>query len=105
MNSHIGEQSSIHSSIPSKQTDDLRTAGIAREELLQASIERGQDGFAIFSSVRDEINQIVDFRFEYINEVGGPSILKVLPTRGRLPVLRSKTNKNWYNWQISSEIR
>jgi PAS domain S-box-containing protein len=42
----------------------------ASEEQFRTSIENLLDGFAILSAVRDDSNQIVDFRYEYINEVG-----------------------------------
>jgi PAS domain S-box-containing protein len=42
----------------------------ASEEQFRTSIGNLLDGFAIFSAVRDYNNEIVDFRYEYINEVG-----------------------------------
>jgi diguanylate cyclase (GGDEF)-like protein len=61
------------------------------EERFRTSIESLLDGFAIFSSVRDPAGRIVDFRYEYINDVGcklnqrppgeqiGRTILDLLP--------------------------
>jgi PAS domain S-box-containing protein len=40
------------------------------EERFRASVENLLDGFAIFATVRDETGEIVDFRYEYINEAG-----------------------------------
>ncbi|MEJ2262652.1 MAG: PAS domain S-box protein [Anaerolineales bacterium] len=63
----------------------------ASEEQFRTSIENLLDGFAIFSAVRDDKNQIVDFRYEYINEIGcrlnqrsreeqiGHTLLELLP--------------------------
>ncbi len=63
----------------------------ASEEQFRTSIESLLDGFAIFSAVRDGNYQIVDFRYEYINEVGcclnqrsheeqiGHTLLELLP--------------------------
>ena len=42
----------------------------ASEERFRTSVEALQDGFAIFSSVRDSAGAIADFRYEYINEAG-----------------------------------
>jgi PAS domain S-box-containing protein len=67
----------------------------ASEEQFRTSIENLLDGFAILSAVRDNSNQIVDFRYEYINEVGcrlnqltreqhiGRNLLELFPTRIR----------------------
>ncbi len=63
----------------------------ASEEQFRTSVESLLDGFAILSAVRDDENQIVDFRYEYINEVGcrlnqrsreeqiGHTLLELLP--------------------------
>ena len=42
----------------------------ASEERFRTSVEALQDGFAIFSAVRDSAGAIADFRYEYINEAG-----------------------------------
>ncbi|MCC7451972.1 MAG: CHASE3 domain-containing protein [Anaerolineae bacterium] len=50
-----------------KQMEDaLRVS----EEQFRTSVEAMVDGFAIFSAMRDEAGQIIDFRYEYINVVG-----------------------------------
>ncbi|MEJ2599149.1 MAG: PAS domain S-box protein [Anaerolineales bacterium] len=63
----------------------------ASEEQFRTSVESLLDGFAILSAVRNDENQIVDFRYEYINEVGcrlnqrsreeqiGHTLLELLP--------------------------
>lgn len=65
----------------------LRTS----EERFRSSVETLLDGFAIFSAIRDDSGHIVDFRYEYINEVGcqlnrrtygeqvGHTLLELLP--------------------------
>ena len=40
----------------------------ASEERFRTSVEALQDGFAVFSAVRDSAGAITDFRYEYINE-------------------------------------
>ncbi len=40
------------------------------EERFRTSVENLLDGFAIFSSIRDDEGRIADFRFEYINQAG-----------------------------------
>ncbi len=40
------------------------------EQRFRASVESMLDGFAVLSSVRDDAGQIVDFRFDYVNEAG-----------------------------------
>ena len=42
----------------------------AGEELFRASVEALLDGFAIFTSIRDNHDRIIDFRYEYINDAG-----------------------------------
>ena len=42
----------------------------ASEERFRTSVEALQDGFAVFSAVRDSAGAIADFRYEYINEAG-----------------------------------
>ena len=42
----------------------------ASEERFRTSVEALQDGFAIFSAVRDSAGAVTDFRYEYINEAG-----------------------------------
>jgi PAS domain S-box-containing protein len=61
------------------------------DELFRASVESLLDGFAIFSSIRNDKGNIIDFRYEYINEAGcrlnrrsreehiGHTILELLP--------------------------
>lgn len=74
-----------------RQSGEAEQALIASEEQFRTSIESLLDGFAIFSSIRDEHNRIIDFRYEYINEVGcrlnqrtfeaqvGHTLLELLP--------------------------
>ena len=64
---------------------------MASEEQFRTSVEGLLDGFAILSALRDDENQIVDFRYEYINEAGcrlnqrsreehiGHTLLELLP--------------------------
>lgn len=71
-----------------KQVQD---ALLRSEERFRTAVETMLDGFAIFSSVRDEAGTIVDFRYEYINRAGcqlnqmpleehlGKTILELLP--------------------------
>lgn len=40
------------------------------EERFRTSVENMLDGFGLLSPIRDEIGQIIDFRYEYINETG-----------------------------------
>jgi len=42
----------------------------ASEERFRTSVEALQDGFAVFSAIRDSAGVIADFRYEYINEAG-----------------------------------
>ncbi|HJW90889.1 MAG TPA: GAF domain-containing protein, partial [Anaerolineales bacterium] len=61
------------------------------ESWMRASLDALEDGYAIFSSIRDSRGQIEDFRYEYINEAGcrlnqrkreeqlGRSLLELLP--------------------------
>ncbi len=61
------------------------------EKKFRASVESLMDGFAIFSSVRDNKGKIMDFRYEYINKAGcklnqriyeeqvGHTLLELLP--------------------------
>ena len=69
----------------------VESALMASEEQFRTSVESLLDGFAILSAVRDDRNQIVDFCYEYINEVGcrlnqrsreeqiGHTLLELLP--------------------------
>ncbi|MGO9217538.1 MAG: PAS domain-containing protein [Streptosporangiaceae bacterium] len=47
-----------------------REALQASEERFRTSVEALNDGFAIFSAVRDSAGAITDFRYEYMNEAG-----------------------------------
>lgn len=61
------------------------------EERFRSSVETMVDGFAILSAVRDNRGQIVDFRYDYINDAGsalnqrsreetvGHTLLEILP--------------------------
>ena len=61
------------------------------EERFRASVENFLEGFAILSSIRDSDGQLIDFRYEYINEAGckmnqkareehiGRTLLKLFP--------------------------
>ena len=40
------------------------------EERFHTSVETLLEGFAILSSLRDSDGQLIDFRYEYINEAG-----------------------------------
>ena len=40
----------------------------ASEERFRTSVEALQDGFAVFSAIRDSAGTVTDFRYEYINE-------------------------------------
>ena len=40
------------------------------EERFRASVENFLEGFAILSSIRDSDGQLIDFRYEYINQAG-----------------------------------
>ena len=67
-----------------KMTDQL-------EDRFRAAVETMPESFAIFSAVRDDLGNVVDFRYEYINESGarmnrrpraehpGKTILELLP--------------------------
>ena len=71
-----------------KQIEEKRKES---EERFRTSVETLLDGFAIFSTIRDETGHIVDFRYEYINEAGcrlnqrtseqqiGHTLLELLP--------------------------
>ena len=62
------------------------------EERFRTSVETLLEGFAILSAVRDSHGQIIDFKYEYINEAGckmnqkpheehmGRTLLELLPT-------------------------
>jgi PAS domain S-box-containing protein len=62
------------------------------EERFRTSVETLLEGFAILSAVRDSNGQIIDFKYEYINEAGckmnqkpheehmGKTLLELLPT-------------------------
>ena len=50
-----------------KQAEDAQWK---REEQFRASADSMLDGFSIWSAVRDASNQIIDFRLDFINEVG-----------------------------------
>lgn len=48
----------------------IERAVIESEARFHTSLETMLDGFAIFSSVRNQVGKIVDFRYEYINQAG-----------------------------------
>lgn len=49
---------------------EVEMALLANERKFRISLETLLDAFAIFSACRDDTGNIVDFKFEYINEVG-----------------------------------
>jgi PAS domain-containing protein len=76
-------QSSLYTLFPPAETKRSDDAGMdipeganleaslkAGEELFRASVEALLDGFAIFTSIRDNHDRIIDFRYEYINDAG-----------------------------------
>lgn len=74
------------------------------EEQFRTSVESLLDGLAIFSTIRDEKNKIVDFRYEYINDVGcqlnhrsreeqiGHTLLELLPAHKNSGVFNQYVN-------------
>lgn len=79
-----------------RDEEELRGSKQAQEEIamrFRASVESLLDGFAILSAIRDENDEIVDFRYDYMNETGcqmgyrtkeevvGRSLLELLPAQ------------------------
>lgn len=73
------------------------------EERFRTSVENMLDGFSIFSPVRNESGQIIDFRYDYINQAGarlnfrsveehqGHTLLDVVPRATELGLLADFT--------------
>lgn len=76
--------------------EDLRNSQHSLKEIAEhfrASVESLLDGFAMLSAIRDENGEIIDFRYDYINETGcrmgnhtreqveGSTLLELLPAQ------------------------
>jgi PAS domain S-box-containing protein len=80
------------------------------EERFRSSVESLLDAFAIYSSVRDDVGRIVDFRVEYANRVAcqltgrrledyvGRTVLELYPDLQRTPIF------DWYVEAVETGI-
>ncbi len=65
-----GPKQGIKSNSPRRRQANSASSSGLDNTRLQAALDQLQDGFAVFSAIRDAASNIADFRLDYINDAG-----------------------------------